>query len=80
MNEKNIHDTADILVSSGLADHGWTYVNIDDFWQNKLGKIVPRVLPKTPFMKSRAEDAKREGVVPLSGNVVYTDDFRTDHL
>ena len=32
--EKNIRDAADAMVSSGLADHGWTYVNIDDFWQN----------------------------------------------
>ena len=32
--EKNIRDTAEAFVSSGLADHGWTYVNIDDFWQN----------------------------------------------
>ena len=30
--EKNIRDAADAMVSSGLADHGWTYVNIDDFW------------------------------------------------
>ena len=26
----------DAMVSSGLADHGWTYVNIDDYWQNHL--------------------------------------------
>ncbi|MBQ9431623.1 MAG: putative Ig domain-containing protein [Kiritimatiellae bacterium] len=32
--EKNIRDAADAMVASGLADHGWTYVNIDDFWQN----------------------------------------------
>jgi len=25
------------LVSSGLADHGWTYVNIDDTWQGVRG-------------------------------------------
>jgi alpha-galactosidase len=27
---------ADAMISSGLADHGWTYVNIDDYWQNHL--------------------------------------------
>ena len=32
--EKNIREAADAMVSSGLADHGWSYVNIDDFWQN----------------------------------------------
>ena len=32
---KNISDTIDVFDKSGLADHGWCYVNIDDFWQNK---------------------------------------------
>jgi alpha-galactosidase len=25
---------ADALVNSGLINHGWTYINVDDFWQN----------------------------------------------
>jgi alpha-galactosidase len=25
---------ADAMVRSGLVNHGWTYINIDDFWQN----------------------------------------------
>jgi len=25
---------ADAMVRSGLINHGWTYVNIDDFWEN----------------------------------------------
>jgi alpha-galactosidase len=25
---------ANALVSSGLINHGWTYINIDDFWEN----------------------------------------------
>lgn len=25
---------ADAMVSSGLINHGWTYINIDDFWEN----------------------------------------------
>ncbi len=32
--ERNIREAIDALVSTGLADHGWSYVNIDDFWQN----------------------------------------------
>ena len=28
--DKNIRDAADALISSGLADHGWAYVNIDE--------------------------------------------------
>lgn len=29
-----IRRAADAMVKSGLVDHGWTYINIDDFWQN----------------------------------------------
>jgi alpha-galactosidase len=25
---------ADAMVKSGLINHGWTYINVDDFWQN----------------------------------------------
>ena len=32
---EKVRAAADALVSSGLAEHGWAYVNIDDFWQNK---------------------------------------------
>ena len=29
---EKVRAAADAMVSSGLADHGWNYVNIDDFW------------------------------------------------
>lgn len=59
---------ADALVKSGLANHGWSYVNIDDFWQNHRdsqdqtlrgpfrdtnGFIVPNV--RFPDMKGLAD-------------------------
>ena len=33
---RNIRDTADVFDRSELANHGWSYVNVDDFWQIKL--------------------------------------------
>lgn len=30
---EKVRAAADAMVSSGLADHGWSYVNIDDFWE-----------------------------------------------
>ena len=33
--EANIYAAADAFVKAGLRDHGWTYVNIDDFWMPK---------------------------------------------
>ena len=37
---EKVKAAADAMVSSGLADHGWQYVNIDDFWENneRVGK------------------------------------------
>jgi alpha-galactosidase len=32
VNDAKIRAAADAMVSSGLADHGWTYINIDDCW------------------------------------------------
>ena len=31
----DIRNAADALEKSGLAEHGWSYVNVDDYWQNK---------------------------------------------
>jgi len=41
---QNIKDTADQFIKAGLADHGWAYVNIDDFWQNRPGEKNDRTL------------------------------------
>ena len=37
--EKDIREAAEALVKLGLADHGWNYVNIDDFWQYRPNTI-----------------------------------------
>lgn len=44
---------ARILVSSGLVNHGWTYVNIDDTWQGGRGGPHQAILgnEKFPDMK-----------------------------
>jgi alpha-galactosidase len=44
IDQKKILATAEAMVSSGLIDHGWSFINIDDSWQGKRddqGKIVP---------------------------------------
>ena len=35
--QRQVESAADALVRLGLADHGWSYVVVDDFWQNKPG-------------------------------------------
>ena len=32
--QKDVEAAAEAMISTGLADHGYGYVNIDDFWQN----------------------------------------------
>ncbi len=44
VSDKKVRQSADAMVSSGLADHGWTYINIDDGWEDthdRNGNIIP---------------------------------------
>jgi alpha-galactosidase len=38
VSDKVMREAADAMVSTGLADHGYAYVNIDDCWSVKPGK------------------------------------------
>ena len=44
INEQKIRAAADAMVSLGLINHGWTYINMDDCWQgtrDAAGNIHP---------------------------------------
>ena len=43
VDEEKIRQAADAMVESGLADHGWQYINIDDCWMIKLDSDDPVV-------------------------------------
>jgi alpha-galactosidase len=34
VSEDRVKSAADAMIKSGLINHGWTYINVDDFWQN----------------------------------------------
>jgi alpha-galactosidase len=34
VSEEKVKAAADAMVKSGLINHGWTYINVDDYWQN----------------------------------------------
>ncbi len=36
VDDAKIRSAADAMVNSGLIQHGWTYINIDDCWEDKL--------------------------------------------
>jgi alpha-galactosidase len=68
VSEEKVKSAADAMVKSGLINHGWTYINVDDYWQNhrdsqdptlrgpfrdKDGVIVPN--SRFPDMKGMAD-------------------------
>ena len=38
VDDGKIRAAADAMVSSGLINHGWTYINIDDCWEGRAGR------------------------------------------
>jgi len=56
VDQEKVEAAADAMVKSGLADHGWTHINIDDGWEaperTASGEIHPN--EKFPDMKSVA--------------------------
>lgn len=63
VDDKVIRDTADVIVSSGMRDAGYLYVNIDDTWQGERdadGNIQPN--NKFPDMKALADYVHSKGL------------------
>ena len=61
--DKDIRDTADLLVSTGMRDAGYVYVNIDDTWEGERdaqGKIQSN--EKFPDMKALADYVHSKGL------------------
>jgi alpha-galactosidase len=72
---EKVKAAADAMVSSGLINHGWTYINIDDFWQvhrdskdptlqgrqrDDQGRILPN--PRFPDMKALTDYVHSRGL------------------
>lgn len=73
--EEKVKAAADAMVKSGLINHGWTYINIDDFWQvhrdskdptlqgphrDAQGRILPN--PRFPDMNGLTEYVHAKGL------------------
>lgn len=62
--QKQMQGAADALIRSGLAAHGYRYVNIDDGWSGKRtesGEIEPNA--KFPDMKALADYIHAQGLL-----------------
>ncbi|MHB1921440.1 MAG: putative Ig domain-containing protein [Chitinophagaceae bacterium] len=56
VSDQKVRAAAEAMKKSGLLEHGWTYINIDDGWEqgrNAAGQIVPNA--KFPDMKKLAD-------------------------
>ncbi|WP_435133385.1 NPCBM/NEW2 domain-containing protein [Actinacidiphila sp. bgisy144] len=66
VSEQLIEQTADYLVSSGLKDDGYTYVNIDDCWQTHTrdadGRLVPDPAKFPDGIKGTADYVHAKGL------------------
>ncbi len=73
--EEKIKAAANAMVSSGLINHGWSYINIDDFWEvnrdtkdptlqgpqrSADGRILPN--PRFPDMKGLTDFVHGKGL------------------
>ena len=47
--QEQVLSSARAMVESGLADHGWSYINIDDGWQGKRGGKDNAIQPNAKF-------------------------------
>ncbi len=64
VSDEKVRSSAQALIDKGLADHGWTYINIDDGWEaeqrNAQGAIVTN--EKFPDMKALGDWLHSKGL------------------
>lgn len=51
VSQEKVKKAAEAMVSSGLIQHGWTYINIDDYWQQK-----PSAMGRDPTLGGPGRD------------------------
>lgn len=64
VDDARVREAADFMESTGLADHGWSYINIDDGWEapgrRPNGEIEAN--EKFPDMKGLSDDVHAKGL------------------
>ncbi|MFC1569447.1 putative Ig domain-containing protein [bacterium] len=64
VSDEKVRQAADAFVSTGLADHGWTYLNIDDGWEAAERSSEGQLLAneKFPDMTGLADYVHAQGL------------------
>ena len=64
VDDQKVRAAADAFINSGLAEHGWSYINIDDGWEaperTKKGELLSN--EKFPDMKDLADYVHSHGL------------------
>ena len=76
--QEKVRRAAAAMVATGLRDHGWTYVNIDDGWQGIRGGEFNAIMPnsKFPDMSRLADEVHASGLKVG----IYSSPWRTTFL
>lgn len=72
----DIRNAADALEKSGLAEHGWSYVNVDDYWQNKSNSRDVRLLGPGRDENGRINSNKRFPDMKGLADYIHAKGFR----
>ncbi len=65
VNQELLLANAKAMVSSGLINYGWSYMNIDDCWQGKRGGAFYAILPDSavfPDMQQACDEIHKMGL------------------
>jgi len=64
VSQEHVLSSARAMAATGLRDHGWTYLNIDDGWQGPRGGAFNAIQPnkKFPDMKALADEIHALGL------------------
>lgn len=66
VDQEKVLRSARAMAASGLIQHGWTYINIDDTWQGRRGGPLNGIQPnaKFPDMKGLCDQVHALGLKP----------------
>jgi alpha-galactosidase len=64
VSQEHVLSSARAMATSGLREHGWTYINIDDGWQGPRGGEFQGIQPNRKFanMKALADEIHQLGL------------------
>jgi alpha-galactosidase len=69
VSEERVKSAADAMVKSGLINHGWTYINVDDYWQNHRDSSDPTL--RGPFRDAQGNIVPNSRFPDMKGLADY---------